>query len=181
MDRDDVGRFDGRSIAPTADRRDLDAIEGMTSVERVFVNDSRWWQNASFALPLAGAVIALVVGLALRSAEATGFGIFLAAVTVLMIPVVLFTWRSTATSIVLTREGAVALHLGRPLHRLQWSDLQRIDSVNYLGNTRYKLLHGEEEFLTVESEISGQDELVEAAFALSGLERQSATDEGQAP
>jgi hypothetical protein len=67
------------------------------------------------------------------------------------------------------------------LHRLQWSDLQRIDSVNYLGNTRYKLLHGEEEFLTVESEISGQDELVEAAFALSGLERQSATDEGQAP
>ncbi len=157
------------------DRRDLAAIEVMAGVERVFVNDSRWWQNASFALPLGGAVLALAVGLVASSGEAMGFGIFLAAVTVLMIPVVLFTWRSTATSIVLTRDGAVALHLGRSLHELRWSELQRIDEVNYLGNTRYKLLHGEDEFMTVESEIAGQEALVEAAFALSGLERQSAS------
>lgn len=173
MERDTPSR-------PAPDRRDLATIEGMADVEHVFVNDSRWWQNASFALPLGGAVLALVLGWATGSAEATGFGVFLAAVTVLMVPVVLFTWRSTATAIVLTREGAVALHLGRPLHELRWAELRRIDEVNYLGNTRYKLLHGEDEFMTVESEIAGQAALVEAAFALSGLERQSSSDGGEA-
>lgn len=167
------------SARPAPDRRDLAAIEAMTEVEHVFVNDSRWWQNASFALPLGGAVLSLALGWAIGSAEATGFGVFLLAVTVLMVPVVLFTWRSTATAIVLTREGAVALHLGRPLHELRWAELRRIDEVNYLGNTRYKLLHGEDEFMTVESEIAGQSALVEAAFALSGLERQNSGDGGE--
>jgi hypothetical protein len=179
--RDNV-RMDGPTMSPrpAPGARDLDAIEVMHDVEHVFVNDSRWWQNASFALPLGGAVVALVVGFAFGSAEATGFGVFLAAVTLLMIPVVLFTWRSTATAIVLTREGAVALHLGRSLHELRWAELRRIDEVNYLGNTRYKLLHGEDEFMTVESEIAGQAALVEAAFELSGLERQSASNGGEA-
>jgi hypothetical protein len=174
---DDHGTDVPAGQAPSA--RDLAAIEAMSDVEHVFVNDSRWWQNASFALPLGGAVVALVTGLAIDSAEATGFGVFLAAVTLLMIPVVLFTWRSTATAIVLTREGAVALHLGRRLHELRWTDLRRIDEVNYLGNTRYKLLHGEDEFMTVESEVAGQAALVEAAFELSGLERRSASDGGE--
>ncbi len=169
------------SIEQQPNARDLDAIEAMTAVEHVFVNDSRWWQNASFALPLAGTVVALIVGQASGSAEATGFGVFLGAVTILMIPVVLFTWRSTATAIVLTRDGAVALHLGRALHDLRWADLYRIDRVNYLGNTRYKLLHGDDEFMTVESEILGQETLVEAAFELSGIKRQSHTDEESAP
>lgn len=167
------------SARPAPDRRDLAAIEAMTEVEHVFVNDSRWWQNASFALPLGGAVLSLALGWAIGSAEATGFGVFLLAVTMLMVPVVLFTWRSTATAIVLTREGAVALHLGRPLHELRWTELRRIDEVNYLGNTRYKLLHGEDEFMTVESEIADQTALVEAAFALSGLERQNSGDGGE--
>ena len=95
------------------------------------------------------------------------------AVTVIMIPVVLLTWRGTATSIVLTRAGASALHAGRVLHHVDWDDLQRIERVEYLGNTRFKLVHHDTEFLTVESEIEDGADLVEQAFALSGIPRQS--------
>ena len=73
------------------------------------------------------AVISLVVGVALQRAEGIGFGLFAAVVTLIMIPVVLLTWRSTATSIVLTKTGASALHLGRVLHHVDWTDLQRIE------------------------------------------------------
>ncbi len=140
---------------------------------RVYVNDSRWWQNASFALPLIVSVISLVVGLVLQRAEGIGFGLFAAVVTLIMIPVVLLTWRSTATSIVLTKTGADALHVGKVLHHVDWRDLQRIERVEYLGNTRYKLVHHDTEFLTVESEIEESADLVETAFALSGVPRQA--------
>lgn len=159
--------------SPEPHARDRAAIEGMRDVVRVYVNDSRWWQNASFALPLIVSVISLVVGVALQRAEGIGFGLFAAVVTLIMIPVVLLTWRSTATSIVLTKTGASALHTGKVLHHVDWSDLQRIERVEYLGNTRYKLVHHDTEFLTVESEIEGGEDLVETAFALSGVPRQS--------
>ena len=158
-------------LAPHA--RDAATIEGLRDVVRVYVNDSRWWQNASFALPLIVSVISLTVGVVLQRAEGIGFGLFAAVVTLIMIPVVLLTWRSTATSSVLTKTGAAALHLGRVLHHVDWSELQRIERVEYLGNTRYKLVHGDTEFLTVESEIEGSADLVDTAFALSGVPRQS--------
>jgi hypothetical protein len=151
-------------VADRLDRRDTVAVAALTDVDTVYVNDSRWWQNASFALPLLVCVIALGVGLALRSPEAIGFGLFLAVVTLIMVPVVL-----------LTRDGATALHHGRVLHELRWPELRRIERVEYLGNTRHKLVHGaDERFLTVESEIEGADDLVDRAFALSGLPRASA-------
>ena len=152
---------------------DAAAATGLGGVVSAYVNDARWWQNASFALPLLVAMIAITGGLILHSAEALGFGIFAAIVTLVMVPVVLLTWRGTATAIVLTRGGATALHRGRVLHALEWRELRRIERVEYLGNTRYKLVHGDEDrFLTVESEIEGAAELVEAAFTLSGLPRQ---------
>jgi len=153
--------------------RDTAAIQAMPDVVRVYVNDSRWWQNASFALPLIVSVISLTVGLVLQRAEGIGFGLFASVVTVIMIPVVLLTWRGTATSIVLTKTGASALHLGKVLHHVDWADLQRIEKVEYLGNTRYKLVHHDTEFLTVESEIEDSVDLVDTAFALSGVPRQS--------
>ncbi len=166
------------AATPTAatHTRDRAAIEAMRDVQRVYVNDSRWWQNASFALPLIVSVISLAVGLLLDRAEGVGFGLFAGAVTLIMIPVVLLTWRGTATAIVLTRTGASALHLGKVLHHVEWTDLQRIERVEYLGNTRYKLVHHDTEFLTVESEIEGSADLVDTAFALSGVPRQSASD-----
>ena len=141
-------------------------------VRAAYANDNRWWQNASFALPFLVTVVSLAGGALFGGAEATGFGLFAAAVTALMAPVVLFTWRGTATAIVLTTTGAAALHRGRVLHALDWRDLRRIERVEYLGNTRYKLVHGESEFLTVESEIEGAADLVDTAFALSGVPRQ---------
>ncbi|MEI7925489.1 MAG: hypothetical protein WCI61_04800 [Chloroflexota bacterium] len=158
---------------PQPHARDRAAIEAMRDVVRVYVNDSRWWQNASFALPLIVSVISLVVGLVLQRAEGIGFGLFAGVVTLIMIPVVLLTWRSTATSIVLTKTGADALHVGKVLHHVDWRDLQRIERVEYLGNTRYKLVHHDTEFLTVESEIEESADLVDTAFALSGVPRQA--------
>ncbi len=163
---------------PLPDLHDADAraVASMHQVVRVFANPNRWWQNASFALPLLVTVVALVLGSVIDSTEAKGFGLFALAVTVFMVPVVLLTWRGTATSIVLTTEGATALHLGQPLHEVAWTDLQRIEKVEYLGNTRYKLVHHDSEFLTVESEIEGAADLVEAAFLLSGVPRQHPED-----
>jgi hypothetical protein len=155
--------------------KDAAYVQALSDVVSVYANPSYWWQNASFALPLLIAVISLVVGVIFGLAEAIGFGLFCVAVTLVMVPVVLLTWRGTATSIVLTRSGAAALHEGAPIHELTWETLRRIERVEYLGNTRFKLVHGDEDrFMTVESEIQGGDALVEEAFALSGIPRQTA-------
>lgn len=161
---------------PNLHAADAHAIAEMHQVVRVYPNPSRWWQNASFALPLLVTVAALVLGFIFDSMEAKGFGLFALAVTIFMVPIVLLTWRGTATSIVLTVEGATALHLGQPLHEVAWADLQRIEKVEYLGNARYKLVHHDTEFLTVESEIEDRADLVETAFQLSGLPRQHPED-----
>ncbi len=156
-------------------RRDSEVVRGLSDVVRVFPNPSYWWQNASFALPLIVSIISLVVGFVFSLTEALGFGLFGLVVTAVMVPVVLLTWRNTATSIVLTRSGAMALHEGKPIHTLDWHELRRIESVEYLGNQRYKLVHGDDErFMVIESEIVGGSELVDEAFALSGIPRQSA-------
>ena len=85
---------------------DQAAIGRLPGVERVYLNHSRWWQNASFALPLLAAVLTLGFGLLFDSTEALGFGLFATAVTLIMVPVVLLTWRGTSTAIALTRDGA---------------------------------------------------------------------------
>ena len=158
------------------DRRDVETVAPMSDVVRVFVNDSRWWQNASFALPFLGFVLATGAGWLIGSAEAIGFGLFLGVVTAIMVPVVLLTWRGTATAIALCEDRAVALHHGVVLHEVPWAELHRIERVEYLGNVRHKLVHGEDEFMSVESEIEQADELVELAFELSGVARQGGSE-----
>ena len=160
------------TVLDTLHRTDAAAARALGDVRAAYPNDNRWWQNASFALPLLVTIVSLAGGTLFGSAEATGFGLFAAAVTVLMAPVVIVTWRGTATAIVLTRTGAAALHRGRVLHALEWHDLRRIERVEYLGNTRYKLVHGDDEYLTVESDVEGAADLVDTAFALSGVPRQ---------
>jgi len=164
-------------LPPTIDAlddRDAVLVAAMPDLVRVFINDSHWWQNASFALPLLGFVISTAVGLIFGYAEALGFGLFLGVVTLIMVPVVLLTWRGSATSIALREQGVEALHHGRVLEAFTWGDLRRIERVEYLGNVRHKMVYGDEDrFLTVESEIEDAEELVESAFALSGLPRQS--------
>jgi len=162
--------------------KDAKYVASLRDVVRVFPNPSYWWQNASFALPLLIAVASLAVGLIFGVTEALGFGLFALVVTAIMVPVVLLTWRGTATSIVLTSTGAFALHEGKPIHELSWTELRRIEKVEYLGNTRYKLVHGDEDrFMVVESEIQDGEGLVEQAFALSGIPRQSAAPPAGTP
>lgn len=173
-------RSDESALPEVLDRRDAAVVAPMARLVRVFVNDSRWWQNASFALPFAGFVLATAAGWVLGSTEATGFGLFLGVVTAIMVPVVLLTWRSTATAIAVCEDRAVSLHHGTVLHETPWADLHRIERVEYLGNTRHKLVHGEDEFMSIEAEIEGADELVELVFELSGVPRQQAAPGEQA-
>lgn len=156
------------------DERDRAIVAEMTDLARVHINDSYWWQNASFALPMLGFIISMAVGLIFGIGEALGFGIFLGAVTLIMVPVVLLTWRGSATAIAVRERGIASLHHGRILEEFAWSDLHRIERVEYLGNVRHKLLYGDEDrFMTVESEIEDAEALVDAAFAYSGLPRQT--------
>ena len=168
-----MSRAEAGALPEALDRRDVAAVAPMGDLVRVFVNDSRWWQNASFALPFLGFVIATAAGWLFGSGEALGFGLFLGVVTAVMVPVVLLTWRGTATAIALCEDRALALHHGQTLHVVPWAELNRIERVEYLGNVRHKLVHGEDEFMSVESEIEGADELVELAFELSGVSRQA--------
>src|SRR5687768_11494462 len=106
--------MDARDSAPALqpNAADQQAIEAMDNVLAVHLNDSHWWNHASFVLPLLGAIVFVAIGLLSGTAEATGFGLFLGGITVFMLPVVLMTWRGTPTAIVLTREHATALHSG---------------------------------------------------------------------
>jgi len=151
-----------------ADRAFLDALdEGSVAVHP---NESHWWNHASFVLPLLGAVVFVAIGLLTRTAEATGFGLFLGGITLFMLPVVLLTWRATATAIVLTDRRAIALHDGRVLRELAWADIGRIERFETLGNVRWKLLPHEGQHLTIEGEIADVPGLIARAEELAGVQ-----------
>ncbi len=147
---------------------DLAAIEGLEVVV-AHSNESHWWNHASFVLPLLGAIVFLAIGQVAGSAEATGFGIFLGVVLLLQLPIVWFTWRRTATAIVLTRSSALALHRGRTLAEVRWAELERIERVETLGNVRWRLAESGGTHIAVEGEIEDVPGLVEQASSLSGV------------
>ena len=173
MDKDHDASDAAAETAPAAlallHADDRAAIEGLDIVA-VHRNESHWWNHASFVLPLLGAIVFLAIGQLAGSAEATGFGIFLAVVLVLQLPIVWFTWRRTATAIVLTRSGALALHRGRTLAEVRWAELERIERVETLGNVRWRLAERDGAHIAVEGEIEDVPGLVEQAGALSGVE-----------
>jgi hypothetical protein len=138
----------------------------------VHANESHWWNHASFALPLLGCIAFVAIGFFTGSAEALGFGGFLGAITVFMLPVVLLTWRSTPTAIVLTHSGALALHAGRVLREVHWDDVTRIDRVETMGNVRWRLVPREGQHLAVEGEIADVPGLVACARELAHLPEQ---------
>ena len=166
---------EARADIAALDERDVAIVATMPDLVRVFGNDSYWWQNASFALPFLGFAVSTLVGLFFGIAEAVGFGLFLGVVTLIMVPVVLLTWRGAATAIVLRERGVASIHHGRILEEFGWAELRRVERVEYLGNVRHKLVYGDEDrFLIVESEIEDAEALVDAAFDYSGLPRQEA-------
>jgi hypothetical protein len=162
---------DGAVDVPLDGVRPEDAavIHSMRDVLQVHPNTSHWWNHASFALPLLGFVGLVGIGLLADSAEALGFGLFLGVIAVLMLPVVYYTWRGTATAIVLTRTGAAALHSGRVMREVAWDGLEAIERVETMGNVRWKLRPREGEHLTVEGELANVAALIDRAAGLSGV------------
>ena len=156
----------------TAHRDDAAAIGALVDVVRVHGNESHWWNHASFVLPLLGFIGFTAVGLAIGSPEATGFGVFLGVVLLLQLPIVYFSWRGTATAIALTRTGAVAMHRGRTLQQVRWTQLERIERVETFGNVRWKLTETGGDHLAVDGEIADVRGLVDSAYELSGLPRE---------
>ncbi len=150
-------------------RDDAAAIADLPDVAQVHGNESRWWNHASFALPLLGFLGFTIPGLLFGSFEATGFGLFLGVVMVLQLPVVWFTWRGTATAIVLTSAGAHALHRGQLRREVRWSELERIERVETFGNVRWKLTERDGEHISIEGEIADIPALIARASELSGV------------
>ena len=156
--------------APEVRAADASAIEAMRNVVSVHVNQSHWWNNASFALPLLVALVSTVIGLVFASTEALGFGLFTLGVTALLLPIVLVTWRRTATAVVLTREAAVALHEGRELVSVRWDAISEIEAADY-DSIRWRIRPKEGDHLNIEAELYDVEGLVEHARALSGPRR----------
>ncbi len=134
----------------------------------VHSNTTSWWNNASFLLPGLGAALSLAAGTVTGSIEALGFGAFLFFVTLAMLPVVLLTWRRTPTSIVLTRDRVLALHEGRLLREIPWSELARIERADY-DNIKWRLRPKQGNHLSIEAELEDVEGLIASAAQLSGL------------
>ncbi len=154
--------------APEVRAADASAIEAMRDVVSVHCNQSHWWNNASFVLPLLVAIVSIVIGLVFSSGEALGFGLFTVVVTVVLLPVVLLTWRRTPTAVVLTREAAIALHQGRALVSVRWDQVSEIEAADY-DSIRWRIRPREGDHLNIEAELYDVEGLIEHAFALSGL------------
>lgn len=170
-----AGPLDQPAAQATRDR-DRDRVLALDEpVVAVHANESSWWNNGSFALPLLGALVCLGVGALFRVAEATGFGLFLGAIALFMLPVVLLSWRNTATAIVLTSTRALALHSGTVLREVAWADVHLIDRVDTLGNVRWRIHPREGQHLAIDGEIADVPALIEEAQRLSGYQPRGQT------
>jgi uncharacterized membrane protein len=145
------------------------AVAAMDSVVQVHRNPTNWYNNASFALPLLAAIVVLVIGLVLRNGGALGFAGFLFVVTVLMVPVVLVSWRQTATSVVLTADGITSLHAGRVLKSLRWRGVRAVTRRETQGNVRWIVSADGDERIALDGELENLDRLIETARRLAGL------------
>ncbi len=167
-----AGSAGGAQPAPGPGLRSADAraIAAMDGVAAVHPNELHWWNNASFALPFLAAVVSLAIGLLAGLTEATGFGLFMLAVTALTSPAVVITWRRSPTAIVVAEEALVTLHAGRELRRLRWDEIESVRAADY-DEVRWRLFPREGGHLSLESGIARLPELIDAVCARAGVER----------
>jgi hypothetical protein len=150
-----------------ADARVIAAIDGIVAVHP---NELHWWNNASFALPFLAAVVSLALGLIAGLAEATGFGLFMLAVTVLTSPVVIISWRRTPTAIAVTEGALVTLHAGHELRRLRWNEVESVRTADY-DEVRWRVFPHEGGHLSLESGIARLPALIDEVCARASVER----------
>jgi len=133
-------------------------------------NPTGWYNNASFALPLLATIVVGLAGLLMRRGDVLAFAGFLAAVTLLMIPVVLVTWRHTATRIVLTRNALSSLHGERVLKRLAIADVCSVSRRETQGNVRWIVTARDGDRIAIDGEVEDVPGLVQAVQKLAGLD-----------
>jgi hypothetical protein len=143
----------------------LAAIPGLVQVHH---NPTGWYNNASFALPLAAAVVVAIAGLIIRRGDVLAFAVFLFAVTVCMVPVVIVTWRQTATTVVLSAGGITSLHDGHILKSLPWTGVRSITRRETQGNVRW-IVAADDDRLALDGELDHLDRLIATAQRLAGL------------
>jgi hypothetical protein len=148
---------------------DARVIAGLDGVVGSYGNTASWYNNASFVVPLAATVLVAIAGLLSRRADLLGFAAFLAAVTAVMVPVVLVGWRQTPTSIVLTRTAMISLHKGAVLKSLPWAQVSDIRRRETQGNLRWEIRSKNGERILLDGEIDRLGLLVEQARSLAGL------------
>ena len=149
--------------------RDAAAVRALPDVLGTHGYEASWYNNATFVLPFLGAVATLIAWGAAGSAELLGISIFFFAVTGLMLPLVYLTWQRTPTVVVVSQAEIRALHQGRVLQRLEWSEVTAVRRVETMGNVRWYVVGPDGEHLTLEGEIENLDGLLDTARRLSGL------------
>ena len=155
-----------RVASAGSDEAAIGALAGVVAVHR---NTTNWYNNASFALPLLATVVAALAGALLRNLDVLAFAGFLAVVTALMVPVVLTSWRHSATAVVLTRDAILALHGGRTLKQLDWRSVTGIERRETQGNVRWLVQSAEQGHITLEGELDDLDGLLRSAHRLAQL------------
>ena len=169
-DAGEAARATATAGEPGLRAADARAIAAMGDAVAVHPNELHWWNNASFALPFLAALVSLALGLLAGLAEATGFGLFMLAVTALTSPVVVISWRRTPTAIAVTAGALVALHAGRELRRLRWEQIESVRAADY-DEVRWRIFPHEGGHLSLESGIARLPALIDEVCARAGVER----------
>lgn len=179
MQRERGGKHPGEAVSgrdPAAAPlrpRDADAVAAMPDVVRIHLYEADWYNNATFVLPLLGAVGMLIAWGVTGSLELLGLGIFLMVVTLGMLPLVFLTWQRTPTAIIVRRSAVEALHQGRTLQRLAWPDVAAVRRVETMGNVRWYVLDRDGGRLAIEGEIEDVPALLEAVRSAAGLAQEN--------
>jgi len=166
---------DRTAVAATALRIDMqdaateeEALAAIPGIVQVHRNPTGWYNNASFALPLAAALVVAIAGLILRRGDVLAFAGFLFAVTACMVPVVLVSWRQTATMVVVGADGITSLHGRHVLKSLPWTVVRSITRRETQGNVRW-IVAADDDRLALDGELDHLDRLGATAQRLAGL------------
>ena len=132
-----IGPVSPPDAHPTLRARDARAIEALTDVRTTHTYEGGWYNNATFVLPLLGAIGVLIAWAVTGSFELLGMSLFLFVVTGVMLPLVWLTWQRTPTVIVVRNSSLDALHQGRTLQSLPWIAVTDVRRVETMGNVRW--------------------------------------------
>lgn len=148
---------------------DAAAVEAMPDVLSAHTYTAHWFSNATFVFPLLGTLGTLIAWAITGADELLGLSIFLAIVTVLMLPLVGLTWAHTATAIVVRDSTIDSLHQGALLKSLPWDDVWAVRKKDTMGNIRWYIVAADEEYISVEGEIAAIDDLLASSRRLAGI------------